>query len=176
MMTTDYLLQREVDRVLAALMPQNELIVRVMLHTGMRVSDVLELRTADLSQSGWYTERKTGKKRRYGLPRPLYDAIRAQAGSVWVFEGRLDPSQHKSRQAVWRDLKRAARAFRLPQNIGTHSARKVYAVGLMRRYGDMQRVQRALNHSSPAVTAIYAIADQLLERKLERRRRRKRQR
>lgn len=165
-MTTEYLLAKEVDRVLSALMPQNQLIMRVILHTGMRVSDVLALRTDQLSAAGWYIEQKTGKKRRYGLPRPLLNAIKAQAGPIWAFSGRTDPTKHKTRQAVWADVKRASRAFRMPQNVGTHSARKVYAVELMAKYGDIERVQRALNHSSPCITAIYAMSDQLLERRL----------
>lgn len=170
-MRTEYLLAREVDRVLAALMPQNALIMRVILHTGMRISDVLALRTDQLATSGWYVEQKTGKKRRYGLPKPLLEAIKAQAGPVWAFSGRSDPTKHKTRQAVWADVKRASRAFRMPQNVGTHSARKVYAVELMAKYGDIERVQRALNHSSPCITAVYAMSDQLLERRLASRQR-----
>lgn len=165
-MTTEYLLNQEMEHVLAALTPQNQLIMRVILHTGMRVSDVLELRTEDLKPSGWYTEKKTGKRRRYGLPKELLAQIRAQAGQKWAFPGRLDGGRHKTRQAVWRDVKRAQRAFRLPQNIGTHSARKVYAVRLMEKYGDIERVRRALNHDSTSVTAIYAMSDMLLERRL----------
>ena len=171
-MTTEYLLAQEVGHVLAALTMQNRLIVRVILHTGMRISDVLALKTSDLKPSGWYTEQKTGKRRRYGLPAPLLAAIKAQAGPVWAFPGRLSPLKHKTRQAVWADLKRASRAFRMPQNVGTHSARKVYAVDLMAKYGDIERVQRALNHDSPSVTMIYAMADQLLQRKLAARERR----
>ena len=38
-MKTDYLLHREVGHVLAALMPQNRLITRVCLHTGLRVGE-----------------------------------------------------------------------------------------------------------------------------------------
>ena len=174
-MTTEYLYQRELDRVLAALMPQNQLIVRVMLHTGMRLSDALNLRSEGLSTSGWYVESKTGKKRRYGLPRPLYEAIMEQAGPEWAFPGRK-PGHHKTRQAVWKDIKRAATAFRLPQNVGAHSMRKVYAVRLMEKYGTMERVRQNLNHSSASVTAIYAMADILLDRKMkERERRRKSQ-
>ena len=101
-MTTEYLYRQELDRVLAALMPQNQLIVKVMLHTGMRLSDVLELRTEGLSTSGWYTEGKTGKKRRYGLPKPLLEAIQEQAGPVWAFPGRK-MGTHKTRQAVWKE-------------------------------------------------------------------------
>lgn len=163
-MTTEYLYQKEVDRVLAALMPQNQLIVRVMLHTGMRLSDVLRMPSEGLSCSGWYTEGKTGKKRRYGLPRALLEAIQQQAGPEWAFPGRKQGT-HKTRQAVWADIKRAARAFRLKQNVGAHSMRKVYAVRLMEKYGDLERVRRNLNHSSTSITAVYAMADMLLERR-----------
>lgn len=172
-MTTEYLYQREIDRVLAALMPQNQLIVKLILHTGMRLSDALNLRSEALATSGWYTEAKTGKKRRYGIPKPLLEAIKEQAGPLWAFPGR-DPRKHKTRQAVWKDLKRAARAFRLPQNVGAHSMRKVYAVRLMEKYGDLERVRRNLNHSSASITAIYAMADVLLDRKLKERSRRRR--
>ena len=174
-MTTEYLYQQQIDRVLAALMPQNQLIVRVMLHTGMRLSDVLLLPSDGLSMSGWYTEAKTGKKRRYGLPRPLYEAIMEQAGPEWAFPGRKKGT-HKTRQAVWKDIKRASRAFRLPQNVGAHSMRKVYAVRLMQKYGKLEKVQKSLNHCSASVTAIYAMADILLDRKLKDRERRSKRR
>ena len=66
---------------------------------------------------------------------------------------------------MWKDVKRASVAFRLPQNVAPHSFRKVYAVDLMRKYGDIERVRRALNHGSETVTMIYAMADGLLEAK-----------
>lgn len=167
-MTTEYLLNKEVGHVLAALMPQNRLIVQVILHNGARIGDVLRLRTEQLKLSFWYVEQKTGKRRRMGIPEPLLSAIKRQAGREWAFPGR-DGKTPKTRQAVWADMKRAQRAFRLPQNIGTHSARKVYAVELMRKYGDIEKVRRNLNHSSTAVTAVYVMADQLLEAKLKKR-------
>ena len=45
---------------------------------------------------------------------------------------------------------------------------------LLERYGDIQRVQRALNHSSIETTLIYAMADKLLDAKLKQAKRRKR--
>lgn len=167
-MTTQYLLNKEVDHVLAALMPQNRLIIETVLHTGLRISDVLELKTSDLKCSMWVKEKKTGKKHRCGIPKDLLNRILAQAGPVWAFPGRVAGS-HKTRQAVWADVKRAAVAFRLPQNIATHSFRKVYAVELLAKYGDLTRVQRAMGHSAPSITVIYAMADRLLEAKLARR-------
>lgn len=172
-MTTEYLLNEQMEHVLAALTPQNALIMRTLLHTGMRLSDVLALKTDQLRSSGWYTEGKTGKRRRFGLPSELLDAIRAQAGPEWAFPGVSPRGGHKTRQAVWKDVKRASRAFRLPQNVGPHSARKIYAVDLMQKYGDIQRVRKALNHESESVTALYAMADQLTMRRLQRRRRRR---
>lgn len=165
-MTTEYLLNEQMEHVLAALTPQNALIMRVILHTGMRLSDVLNLKTADIKPSGWYTEGKTGKRRRYGLPADLLIQINAQAGPEWAFPGHSAKGGHKTRQAVWKDVKRAQKAFRLPQNIGPHSARKIYAVDLMQKYGDIERVRRALNHESSTVTAIYAMADLLTRRRI----------
>lgn len=168
-MRTEYLLEREVDLVLSALTDTNRLVMRTCLQTGLRVSDVLELTPDRLQPHCWVTERKTGKPRQIGLPEPLLSDLKKHAGKWWVFPGR-DPRKHHTRQAVWKDVKRAAAAFRLPQNVGPHSARKVYAVELKRKYGDLERVKRALNHSSEAVTLIYAMADAQLEAKYKRRR------
>ena len=168
-MKTEYLLNREVDEVLAMLMPANARVMRVALHTGLRVGDILSLKTDELKPRFWVTESKTGKRRQVGLPEPLLSDLKNSAGAVWAFPGK-DPRNHRTRQAVWKDVKRAAKALRLPQNVGPHSARKVYAVDLMQKYGDIERVRRALNHGSESVTLIYALADQQLQSKSRRRR------
>lgn len=168
-MKTEYLLNREVDLVLAMLTERNALIMRTALHTGLRIGDVLALRTAQLAPRFWVTESKTGKRRQIGLPEPLLGDIKKQAGQEWAFES-PSTGRPQTRQAVWKDVKRAAYALRLPQNVGPHSARKVYAVELLAKYGDIERVRRALNHSSQAITFIYALADRQLESKMKRRR------
>ena len=168
-MKTEYLLQREVDLVLAALTETNRLVMRTALHTGLRVGDVLQLHPWQLRPHFWVTEDKTGKRRQVGLPEPLLSDLRNHAGEYWVFPGR-NPRKHHTRQAVWKDVKRAAAAFRIPQNVAPHSFRKVYAVELMKKYGDIEKVRRALNHNSESVTLIYALADQQLQAKYRRRR------
>lgn len=168
-MKTEYLLNREVDNVLAALTPGNALVMRVALHTGLRIGDILSIKTDRLAPRFWVTESKTKKRRQVGLPEPLLSDIKKQAGEVWAFPGRM-PGKARTRQTVWKDVKRAAHAMRLPQNIGPHSARKVFAVELLQKYGDIERVRRALNHSSQSVTLIYALADRQLESKSRRRR------
>lgn len=168
-MTTDYLLQREVDAVLELLTPGNRLVMRLLVCTGLRITDALELRPWQLKPNFWITERKTGKRRQIGIPEPLLSDLRAAAGEHWVFPG-ADPRKHRTRQAVWKDVKRAAAAMRLTANAAPHSARKVYAVQLLQRYGDIDRVRRALNHGGLETTLIYAMADKRLRGSARRRR------
>lgn len=168
-MRVEYLLEKEVEQVLSALTEPNRLVMRTALVTGLRVGDVLALKPDRLKPHFWVTEQKTGKKRQVGIPEPLLSDLKKHAGKEWVFPGR-DPKKHRTRQAVWKDVKRAAKAFRIPQNVGPHSARKVFAVELMRKYGDIDKVKRALNHGSETVTLIYALADARLAAKYKRRR------
>lgn len=155
-------MEREMQHVFAALTPANRLVCRIAVHTGLRVGDVLALRTAKLRPQMWITEAKTGKRKRVNLPKPLYEAVKAQAGEIWVFQSARDPAKHRTRQAVWADVKRAAKAFRMPQNVGVHSLRKRYAVEqLERSRGNYERVRRLLNHADMATTMIYALSYQL---------------
>lgn len=168
-MRTEYLIEKEVELVLHLLTYENRLVMRTLLHTGLRIGDVLALRTEQLKPNFWITEQKTGKRRQVGLPEPLLSDLRQSAGSEWVFPG-VKPGKHRTRQAVWKDVKRAAAAGRLTANAAPHSARKVYAVELLKKYGDIERVRRALNHGGIEVTIIYALADKQLEAKGQRRR------
>ena len=154
-----------IEHVLYALTPQNRLICRVCLKTGLRLSDVLSLKTDRLSKRMTIRELKTGKKKTFTLGDGLLFELSDQAGSVFVFEHRTDKNKHKTRQAVYADLKRASKAFRVKCNLSPHSLRKVYAVELYRKYGDLKRVQKALNHDNDVVTLIYALADELQRRK-----------
>lgn len=168
-MRTEYLIEKEVEQVLDLLTYENRLVMRVCLHTGLRVGDVLQLRPQQLKPNFWVTEQKTGKRRQIGLPEPLLSDLRDSADAEWVFPGQR-PGKHRTRQAVWKDVKRAAAAARLTVNAAPHSARKVYAVQLLKDYGDIDRVARALNHSSIETTLIYAMADKRLKAKGRRRR------
>lgn len=155
--------------MLGLLTYENRLVMRLLLHTGLRISDALALKPEQLKPNFWITEQKTGKRRQVGIPEPLLSDLLDNCGEHWVFPG-ADPWKHRTRQAVWKDVKRAADAARLTQNVAPHSARKVYAVELLHKYGDIDRVQRALNHGGVEVTMIYAMADQRLQARGMRRR------
>lgn len=149
------------SHILAALTKENKLAIVVSLTTGLRISDVLNLKTSQLKNKFTVVEQKTKKKKLVRLSDGLLDELIAIAGSVFVFEHRLDPRRHRTRQAVYKDVRRAAKAFRIDVNVSVHSARKLYAVKQYKRTCSMERVQELLNHSSEAVTMVYALADQL---------------
>ena len=160
-MRTGVVLERKLELVLALLMPENALVARVMLATGLRVGDVLELTPGQIKPVLSVVERKTGKKRRVRIPPTLCEDVLRRSGSLWAFPSPKDPTKHRTRQAVWADIKRAQKACRLTVNLGTHSMRKIYAVRLMHKYGDLGKVQKALLHDRPEVTVLYALADKL---------------
>jgi len=162
---TAYIDRREMGHLLAALTPPNRLALEISMATGLRIGDVLNLKSDQLTQRFFIRELKTGKTRRIYLPGELLDRAKRMAGKIYVFENRLDYRKHRTRQAVFKDLKRVSKAFGVHDNIAPHSARKVYAVEAYKRSGgDLKKVQRLLNHESEAVTMIYAMSDQLCKR------------
>ena len=148
-------------------MPANRLAILVSLQTGLRIDDVLHLRTQDIKKDRFtIKEMKTGKSRRIRLSKALRDDLLSQAGRFFVFEGRNSPKDTRTRQAVYKDIKRAQKAFRVKNaQISPHSARKIYAVNAYKHYGNLKKVQQLLNHSNEAVTLLYAMADEISTKK-----------
>lgn len=161
-MRTSFLIERQLSLVLALLTPENRLVCRLMLATGLRVSDALAIPGYSFRQRMTIVEKKTGKPRRVFIPVALYRDLLAHRGAYWLFPSPRDSKRHRTRQAVWADLKRAAKACRMSEIVAPHSMRKVYAVDLMRKYGDIAKVQRALAHDRLEVTMLYALADRLV--------------
>ena len=169
MARSSYVEPTSLGLVLAALQPANRLVFEVMLATGLRVSDVLNIKTAQVKRQRFTVkEQKTGKSRRVLIPRELQLRILRQAGRLYAFEGRYDWRKHRTRQAVWLDCSRCARFFQhggaVPKGtVSPHSARKVYAVDEYHRTGDLDAVRQKLNHDPAhvATTLLYALSDKL---------------
>lgn len=154
--------------VLAAMMPGNALAIEVSLATGLRIDDVLALKTETVRRTPrpYVRDSKTGKTHRVYLPRELRARMLAQAGRVYVWEHRTDWTRHRTRQAVYKDMRQAAGVFerngRLGAHVSPHSARKCAAVRAYQR-GGLDAAAALLNHDfdHPLVTMIYALADQV---------------
>lgn len=187
-MKTDFICLDRMKEILNGLMPDNRDVLLISMYTGLRVSDVLALRWEKCSflRPGMLlslTAMKTGKTVNVMISPPVYEVLKRRgAGSHlkgWVFPGRTqgitsqqsgpETSAHRTRQAVWKDLKRCARLYRfegkkLRENLGPHSCRKLFAVSLYRETKSLEVVRRALGHSDLAVTLLYAMADELTAR------------
>lgn len=166
---SEYIAQKELEHILAALTLENRLALEVSLATGLRISDVLSLKTQQLQQAnnGRVTVRelKTGKYRRVYIRSDLIERMLRIAGKLYVFTHRLDHKRHRTRQAVYKDITRVAKAFRIKEHVSPHSCRKVYAVNFFHKTGgDLIKVRNLLNHENEAVTMIYALADVLYDR------------
>jgi integrase len=150
------------EHILAALMLPNRLAIEVSLVTGLRIGDVLNLRTHQLKERFTVREQKTGKNRSIRLPKNLLSDLRAISGHSFVFEHRYTRDRPRTRQSVYKDVKRAARLFRIKKlQISPHTARKVYAVSKYQSGKSLKEIKSLFNHSSEAVTMVYALADAL---------------
>lgn len=165
-MRADYITPAQLGQVLQELTPANRLACQVAALTGLRIGDVLALQREQLGPGPIrVTEAKTHKVREITLPQEIIDRLRLYAGPVWCFPARAGPG-HRTRQAVWADVKRAADRLGLPQNVCCHSLRKYFAVEEFQRVGgDLAAVQQLLNHRYPSTTAIYVSSRMIYDAK-----------
>lgn len=169
-MRSEWVSDDVMELILATMLPANRLAVEVSLATGLRISDVLSLKTETVQRTArpYVRDSKTGKNHRIYLGTELRTRLLAQAGSIWVFEGRLDPKKHRTRQAVFKDMEQAVSVVKRAQHvesdkhISPHSARKCAAVRAYQR-GGLDAAQALLVHDleHPMVTMLYALSDKM---------------
>jgi len=138
------------ERVATALMLEANL--------GLRISDVLRLRLADIVRDGEryrldFTEQKTGKARTFTVPLALYQFIRCYCLDHGLgVENVIFPITER---AVQKQLKLVCDYLGI-QGVSTHSFRKYYATAIYKESGyNIALVQQLLQHSSAAVTQRY---------------------
>lgn len=169
-MKSDYLNPRTYDELYRVMQRDNVLAIRVAVETGLRIDDVLRLRWENFGTSTKFTyiAKKTGKKGVKKLSKVLKTELfsRNVHNSEYVFPGRKKGT-HRTRQAVWKDIKKAAELLHVPLNVSPHSARKTYAVELRKEEG-LAAVQNELQHNNMSTTMLYAFADMARAGKRER--------
>lgn len=136
----------------------------ILADTGFRLDDVMHTRVWQwLGDEITVRERKTGKKRSVSIPEQLRKQLRGhfrgRKSLRYAFPALRAGGRGKMhRTTYWRHFVAAAKAAGL-EGRTPHGLRKLYAVELFRRCGDLSAVQADLNHSKPEVTLIYAFAD-----------------
>jgi len=138
----------------------------LMNDTGLRVSDAIRVKYADIDNYGYlhYIAKKTKKNGRAKLSDAfLSEFIGENRADGYVFRSTQNPQKHVSRATVFRHIKKACLLCGInPEGIAPHSARKSFAVRDFREFG-LGRVMHDLQHRDASTTLLYAMSDNAIE-------------
>ena len=149
--------------------PRNYLLIVLGVHTGLRISDILRLRRADVYDcaAGRYrshitlTERKTGKHKMVALGKKVIHALNLCFLAGGEPDDFLFANNRKNRAAIgrvqaWRIIREAAAAIGLTDCcIGCHSLRKTLGYHLWKAGTAAVMLMDIFNHSSFETTKRY---------------------
>jgi len=142
------------------------MLVDLALNTGLRVSEMADLRIGDINlKRESLTVRRAKKKKRtpetLAISKTL--AMHLKEYLDWkklighpdskdspLFIGGRGPLAPQGLQRIW---KAAIHKAGLPKELSIHSARHTMAVHLLKRTGNLRQVQKQLGHASPVTTA-----------------------
>jgi integrase/recombinase XerD len=164
-----FLTEEEMERLLLAPDVQtseglrDRAMLEVMYATGLRVSELISLKLADLDLDGGtiVCHGKGSKERRIPIGKSAtrwlerYIAARARSGkgaSARLFLS--SAGAQLTRQTAWAMIKRHAAHASL-SNISPHTLRHSFATHLLQRGADSRSVQALLGHSDISTTQIY---------------------
>lgn len=139
---------------------ENGLALRVCVETGLRIGDALKIKGEDIDgRTLNFIAEKTGKKGRKELSSQLARELKrlSTKPTSYIFRGR-GKSGHRTRQAVYIDLKKACERLGVEGQISPHSARKSYAVEIFHNNG-LNAVQKELQHRNVSDTFLYCLSD-----------------
>lgn len=167
----DVLTVAEVDKLLAAPNGSGPLELRdaaaleLLYATGLRVSELLQLRLQDVRlDAGYLTAFGKGQKQRL-VP---FAAVAGDKIKVYLERGRPELVERKTdilfltrqggpltRQAFWKLLQGYAKAAGLRRRVHPHILRHSFATHMLERGADLRAVQAMLGHADIATTQIY---------------------
>ena len=146
----------EVEAMLEFADPQERVLILVLAHGGLRISEALELVWDDLDEGRRRIRVNKGKGRKQrvvSMSRSLLEAIRGYRSSLGLPQGRLFSFRGRSGAVKRMDaiILQSGVRFR-----GFHAFRKHSGTKLMSQVKDIARVAKHLGHSDTNVTRTYA--------------------
>lgn len=169
-----FLSLEEVERLLAAPDPSTVLGLRdkamleLLYGTGLRVSELINLRVADIERNAGYLRclGKGNKERLVPIGRPALAALEMylregrpklmRAGGPlppWLFLSRS--GRKLTRVAFWKTLRRYGRMAGIRSKFSPHTLRHSFATHMLERGADLRSVQMMLGHADISTTQIY---------------------
>ena len=136
-------------------------ILTTIYASGLRVSETVALRPADIDSSRMVlrVDQGKGRKDRYVMLSPrllevLRDYWRIERPKPWLFPGD-GTDHHISKNAVEQACQKAHRACGIDKPVTPHSLRHAFATHLLEAGTDVRRIQLLLGHRSLATTSRY---------------------
>lgn len=154
-----------IDQMLHALKsvhPKYEVMFAIGHTTGLRISDILGLRSNILTKKNIVVkEKKTGKKRIVVLTEDVRDLVenhckryRLTGREYLIFSRDYERDKHLSRVQAYRVMRSVGSDLGM-EGIGTHCMRKTFAQRKYEATGDIVALQRELNHKYVGTTIMY---------------------
>jgi site-specific recombinase XerD len=152
----------EVGRMLTKTRNMKHRVLLMLLYSaGLRVSELVRLRPADLdADRGMLRVRrgKGGKDRSTLLSPRALDAVRTYQAAYptrhWLFPG-ARPERHLTTRSVQRVVARSARAAGILKPVTPHTLRHSFATHLLEGGTNLRIIQELLGHASSRTTQIY---------------------
>lgn len=153
----------EIDAILEKSTYRNQLIIRFLSETGVRIAEMLNARleNCDVGEDYVFIKilGKGQKERTIFIPRDFYDQINHEfQGDVYLFESsghrRLDPAN------VWYSIRQAGKA--IGRHVHPHMFRHSFATNTLLVKGkSLKAISNYLGHSTTAITADMYVHDSL---------------
>lgn len=147
---------------------KSRLIVSLLYSTGLRVSEIVNLKISDLdfeNKTGWVRRGKGSKDRLFVISGELVDELRSYCDekreNVYVFS--------KEKPLTTRNIQKIIQGARfrskINKRITPHTLRHSFATHLLEQGTDIRVIQAILGHSSLSTTQVYThISNEQLKR------------
>lgn len=137
------------------------LIWQIGCSTGLRISDILDLKISQITKEySFVKEKKTGKTRRVYFKKGIRKKAEEYATKNKLNE--CDKAFNVTRQTVWNNIKKAAKLENIETNVGTHSMRKSYSIAYINKGYSIEDLHKRLNHTNMADTIGYITTNKQL--------------
>lgn len=149
----------EMKNYLKSKSERNYILFVLGISTGLRISDILQLRKEDLLNTHVnLRETKTKKQKRIRIPpyirKELIEYARGLEDKDFVVKSRQGGNRAIDRSVAYRILREAAEQVNLKE-IGTHTLRKTFGYHFYQQTKDVAMLQEMFNHSSQDITLRY---------------------
>jgi len=141
----------------------DQILIRLGIESGLRISDILKLRVGDVRKKKIMTiyEMKSKRERTFKISDELYRDLkkwtRYKKNSAFVFTGARGPSKSIHRATIHRRIKNALQGLKF--SASAHSTRKLFAYNTFCTTQNIKMVQDALHHRNFATTLAYLDID-----------------